>query len=117
MTIMLDAAGIIGSDSPADYRLTPVEHADQLRISAPKLAALLTRTAPVELARQYADCGRRWFIPRRGRRCGLTGRTGGGVPGVCTGVAATDIEGLADSARAAFKVSRSRRRAQCCRHP
>jgi conflict system pore-forming effector with SLATT domain len=55
MTIMLDAAGIIGSDSPADYRLTPVEHAEQLRISAPKLAAVLTRTGPVELSRQYAE--------------------------------------------------------------
>jgi len=55
MTIMLDAAGIIGSDNPADYRLTPVEHAEQLRISAPKLAALLTRTGPVELSRQYAE--------------------------------------------------------------
>ena len=55
MTIMLDAAGIIGSDSPADYRLTPVEHAERLRISAPKLAAVLTRTGPVELSRQYAE--------------------------------------------------------------
>jgi len=55
MTIMLDAAGIIGSDNPADYRLTPVEHAEQLRISAPKLAAVLTRTGPVELSRQYAE--------------------------------------------------------------
>ena len=52
---MLDAAGIIGSGSPGDYPLSPVEHAEQLKASAPKLAALLTRSAPVELARQYAD--------------------------------------------------------------
>jgi SMODS and SLOG-associating 2TM effector domain 1 len=53
MTIM-DAAGIIGSDGPSDYRLSPIEHAEQLGTSAPQLAALLTRTAPVELAQQYA---------------------------------------------------------------
>ena len=52
---MLDAAGIIGSGSPGDYPLSPVEHAEQLKASAPKLAALLTRSAPVELARQYAE--------------------------------------------------------------
>jgi SMODS and SLOG-associating 2TM effector domain 1 len=52
---MLDAAGIIGNGSPGDYPLSPVEHAEQLKTSAPKLAALLTRSAPVELARQYAD--------------------------------------------------------------
>jgi hypothetical protein len=52
---MPDAAGIIGSGSPSDYRLSPVEHAEQLKTSAPKLAALLTRSAPVELARQYAE--------------------------------------------------------------
>ena len=52
---MLDAAGIIGSGSPGDYPLSPVEHAEQLKTSAPKLAALLTRSAPVELARQYAE--------------------------------------------------------------
>lgn len=53
--IMSDAARIIGSGSPGDYRLSPVEHAAQLKISAPKLAAVLTRSGPVELARQYAD--------------------------------------------------------------
>jgi SMODS and SLOG-associating 2TM effector domain 1 len=52
---MLDAAGIIGNGSPGDYPLSPVEHAEQLKTSAPKLAALLTRSAPVELARQYAE--------------------------------------------------------------
>ena len=55
MTIMLDAARIIGSGGPGDYGLSPVEHAAQLKDSAPKLAALLTRSAPVELARQYAE--------------------------------------------------------------
>jgi hypothetical protein len=55
MTIMLDAARIIGSGGPGDYGLSPVEHAAQLKDSAPQLAALLTRSAPVELARQYAD--------------------------------------------------------------
>jgi SMODS and SLOG-associating 2TM effector domain 1 len=55
MTIMSDAAGIIGSGSSGDYALSPVEHAKQLSTSAPKLAAILTRSAPVELARQYAD--------------------------------------------------------------
>jgi SMODS and SLOG-associating 2TM effector domain 1 len=53
--IMSDAARIIGSGSPDDYGLSPVEHAAQLKTSAPKLAALLTRSAPVELAHQYAD--------------------------------------------------------------
>ena len=38
-----------------DYRLSPLEHAEQLQTSAPQLAALLTRSAPVELARQYAE--------------------------------------------------------------
>ncbi|HEX6760835.1 MAG TPA: hypothetical protein VF086_20855 [Propionibacteriaceae bacterium] len=52
---MSDAARIIGSGSPDDYGLSPVEHAAQLKTSAPKLAALLTRSAPVELAHQYAD--------------------------------------------------------------
>jgi hypothetical protein len=55
MTIMLDAARIIGSGGPGGYGLSPVEHAAQLKDSAPQLAALLTRSAPVELARQYAD--------------------------------------------------------------
>ena len=55
MTIMSDAAGIIGPGSPSDYALSPVEHAEQLRTSAPKLAVLLTSSAPVELARQYAE--------------------------------------------------------------
>ena len=55
MTIMSDAAGIIGNRNPGDYALSPVEHADQLSTSAPKLAALLTRSAPVELARQYSE--------------------------------------------------------------
>ena len=55
MTIMSDAARIIGSDTPSDYRLSPLEHAEQLKTSAPKLAALLTRSAPVELAQQHAD--------------------------------------------------------------
>ena len=52
---MLDAAGIIGLGSPGDDRLLPLEHAEQLRTSAPKLAALLTGTGPVELAQQYAE--------------------------------------------------------------
>ena len=51
----MDAAGIIGSGSPGEDGLSPVEHAEQLRSSAPKLAALLTRSGPVELARQYAE--------------------------------------------------------------
>jgi hypothetical protein len=55
MTIMSDAAGIIGNGSPGDYSLSPVEHAVQLKTSAPKLSALLTSSAPVELARQYAE--------------------------------------------------------------
>jgi hypothetical protein len=55
MTIMSDAARIIGSGSPGDYRLSPIEHAEQLRTSAPMLAAILTRSAPVELAQQYAE--------------------------------------------------------------
>ena len=52
---MFDAAAAIGAGRAGDYLLSPVEHAEQLRASAPKLAALLTHSAPVELARQYAD--------------------------------------------------------------
>ena len=62
---MLDAAGIIGSGSPGDYRLSPVEHAEQLKSSAPKLAALLTRSAPVELARQYAEADTEALVAER----------------------------------------------------
>ena len=65
MTIMSDAAGIIGVDSPNDYRLSPVEHAEQLRASAPKLAAVLTSTAPVELARQYAEADTEALVAER----------------------------------------------------
>jgi hypothetical protein len=65
MTIMSDAAGIIGVDSPNDYRLSPVEHAEQLRASAPKLAAVLTSTAPVELARQYAEADSEALVAER----------------------------------------------------
>jgi hypothetical protein len=61
----LDAAGIIGSGSPGDYRLSPVEHAEQLKTSAPKLAALLTRSAPVELARQYAEADTEALVAER----------------------------------------------------
>jgi acetyl-CoA carboxylase alpha subunit len=31
VTIMSDAARIIGSDTPSDYRLSPLEHAEQLK--------------------------------------------------------------------------------------
>jgi hypothetical protein len=62
---MVDAAGIIGSGSPGDSGLSPVEHAEQLRTSAPKLAALLTRSAPVELARQYAEADTEALVAER----------------------------------------------------
>jgi SMODS and SLOG-associating 2TM effector domain 1 len=65
MTIMSDAAGIIGSGSPGDYRLSPVEHAAQLKTSAPKLAALLTRSAPIELARQYSEADTEALVAER----------------------------------------------------
>jgi hypothetical protein len=65
MMIMLDAAGIIGSGSPGDYRLSPLEHAEELKTSAPELAALLTRSAPVELARQYADADTEALVAER----------------------------------------------------
>jgi SMODS and SLOG-associating 2TM effector domain 1 len=65
MTIMSDAAGIIGNRSPGDDALSPVEHAEQLSTSAPKLAALLTRTAPVELARQYAEADTEALVAER----------------------------------------------------
>ena len=65
MMIMSDAAGIIGSGSPGDYRLSPLEHAEQLKTSAPELAALLTRSAPVELARQYADADTEALVAER----------------------------------------------------
>ena len=55
MTTMFDAAAVIGAGRPDDYLLSPIEHAERLRASAPKLATLLTRSAPVELAQQYAD--------------------------------------------------------------
>jgi SMODS and SLOG-associating 2TM effector domain 1 len=65
MTTMSDAAGIIGSGSPGDYRLSPLEHAEQLKTSAPKLAALLSRSAPVDLARQYADADTEALVAER----------------------------------------------------
>ena len=55
MTIMSDAAEIIGKGSPGEYALSPVEHSEQLSTAAPKLAAVLARSTPVELARQYAE--------------------------------------------------------------
>jgi hypothetical protein len=55
MTTMFDAAAVIGAGRPDDYLLSPIEHAERLRASAPKLATLLTHSAPVELAQQYAD--------------------------------------------------------------
>lgn len=36
----MDAAGIIGSGGPGDYGLSPVEHAEQLRTSAPSMIIL-----------------------------------------------------------------------------
>jgi hypothetical protein len=62
---MLDAAGIIGSGGPGDYGPSPVEHAEQLKTSAPKLAALLARSAPIELARQYADADTETSLTQR----------------------------------------------------
>jgi hypothetical protein len=53
--IMSNAAAVIGAGRPDDYLLMPIEHAERLRAAAPKLAALLTRSAPMELARQYAE--------------------------------------------------------------
>jgi hypothetical protein len=65
MTIMSDAARIIGSGSPGNYRLSPIEHAEQLRTSAPMLAAILTRSAPVELAQQYAEADTEALLAER----------------------------------------------------
>ena len=65
MTIMSDAAGIIGSGSPGDYRLSPVEHAAQLKTSAPKLATILTRSGPLELARQYSEADTEALVAER----------------------------------------------------
>ena len=52
---MFDAAAVMGKEGVDDYLLSPMEHADRLRAAAPKLAALLTHSAPMELAQQYAD--------------------------------------------------------------
>jgi SMODS and SLOG-associating 2TM effector domain 1 len=65
VTIMADAARIIGVGSPGDDGLSPLEHAEQLRTSAPKLAAILTRSAPVELARQYAEADTEALVAER----------------------------------------------------
>ena len=65
MTVMSDAARIIGSGSPDDNGLSPLEHAAQLKTSAPKLAAILTRSAPVELARQYAEADTEALVAER----------------------------------------------------
>ena len=62
---MSDAARIIGSGSPDDNGLSPLEHAAQLKTSAPKLAAILTRSAPVELARQYAEADTEALVAER----------------------------------------------------
>src|SRR3954462_1802951 len=63
--MMSDAVAIIGSDSPSDYRLSPLEHAEQLRNSAPKLAAILTRSAPLELAQQHVDADNEALVAER----------------------------------------------------
>ena len=52
---MSDAAEVIGAGRPDDYLLLPIEHAEGLRATAPKLAALLTRSVPMESARQCAE--------------------------------------------------------------
>jgi hypothetical protein len=65
VTVMSDAARIIGSGSPDDYGLSPLEHAAQLKTSAPKLAAILTGSAPVELARQYAEADTEALVAER----------------------------------------------------
>jgi len=65
VTVMSDAARIIGSGSPDDNGLSPLEHAAQLKTSAPKLAAILTRSAPVELARQYAEADTEALVAER----------------------------------------------------
>jgi hypothetical protein len=62
---MSDAARIIGSGSHDDNGLSPLEHAAQLKTSAPKLAAILTRSAPVELARQYAEADTEALVAER----------------------------------------------------
>jgi hypothetical protein len=62
---MSDAARIIGRGSPDDNGLSPLEHAAQLKTSAPKLAAILTRSAPVELARQYAEADTEALVAER----------------------------------------------------
>ena len=62
---MVDAAEIIGRGSPGDYGLSPLEHAEQLKASAPELAALLTRSGPVELARQYAEADTEALVAER----------------------------------------------------
>ena len=62
---MADAARIIGVGSPGDDGLSPLEHAEQLRTSAPKLAAMLTRSAPVELSRQYAEADTEALVAER----------------------------------------------------
>ncbi len=62
---MADAARIIGVGSPGDDGLSPLEHAEQLRTSAPKLAAILTRSAPVELAQQYAEADTEALVAER----------------------------------------------------
>jgi hypothetical protein len=65
VTVMSDAARIIGRGSPDDNGLSPLEHAAQLKTSAPKLAAILTRSAPVELARQYAEADTEALVAER----------------------------------------------------
>jgi hypothetical protein len=51
----IDAAAAVGTGKPDDYVLSPVAHADELRATAPRLAAVLTRSRPLELARQFQD--------------------------------------------------------------
>jgi hypothetical protein len=53
---MVDAAGIIGSGSPGEDGLSPVEHAEQLKASAPKLAALLTRSGLKAIGGGQGEC-------------------------------------------------------------
>jgi hypothetical protein len=52
----IDAVAAVGTGQPDDYVLSPVAHSEELRATAPRLAALLTHSHPLEqLARQFEE--------------------------------------------------------------
>jgi len=53
--MVMNAVAAVGAGGPDDYVLSPVAHAEDLSATAPRLARLITRSHPLELARQFEE--------------------------------------------------------------